>query len=105
MHVTMLLPHPALQPYVLRYLALEADLRSRLEQYVSPPDGPVLIVLLEGTHQAGVLGGPLAPVPPAFLMGRYDHAALIVLVGRLRAFMIQFTAPACIASSASSYAS
>lgn len=92
MRVTTLLPHPALRPCVLRYLTLEADIRAPLEQCVAPPGGPVLIVLLEGTHQAGVLGGTLEPVPPAFLMGRYDRAALNVLVGRLRAFMVQFTA-------------
>ncbi len=91
MRLTTLLPHPALRPYVLRYIALEADIPSPLEQY-GPPDGPVLIALLEGTPQAGVLGGTLAPVPPAFLMGRLDRAALNLIVGRLRAFMVQFTA-------------
>jgi hypothetical protein len=92
MRLTTLLPHPSLRPFVLRYLIVEAELLSPLEQCVSPPDGAVLIVVLQGTYQTGVLGATIEPVPSAFLMGRYDRAVPSVLAGRLRAFMVQFAA-------------
>jgi AraC-like DNA-binding protein len=91
MRVTFLLPHPALRPHVARYIALDAHCPYPLEQRVAPSGGPVLVVLLEGRQQAGCLHGPLAPMPPAYLLGHLDRAALNVLAGRIRSFMIQFT--------------
>lgn len=92
MRVTTFLPHPALRPWVARYLALDADLPDPLEQTVAPSGGPVLVVLLEGTQRAGMLHGTLTPMPPAYLLGHLDRAALNALSGRLRSFMVQFTA-------------
>lgn len=91
MRVTSLLPHPALRPHVVRYITLDADCPSPLEQRVAPSGGPVLVVLLEGRQQAGTLDGPLAVMPPAYLLGHLDRAALNVLEGRIQSFMIQFT--------------
>lgn len=90
MRVTNILPHPALRPHVARYLTLDADFPSPLEQRVAPSGGPILVVLLEGKQQAGVLHGPLNPMPRAYLLGHLDRAALNVLAGRVRSFMIQF---------------
>ncbi len=92
MRATSLLPHPALRPYVARYLGVDAAFPAPVEQRVSPWIGPVLVVLLEGTQQAGVVGGALERMPPAYLIGRLDRAALNVFGGQLRSFMIQFTA-------------
>jgi AraC-like DNA-binding protein len=92
MRLTTLLPHPTLRPYVLRYLVLEADFPAPFEQCVGPPGGPGLVVLLEGAQQAGMLGGTLDPMPPAYLLGRLDHAAYNVLAGQFRSFMVHFTA-------------
>ncbi len=92
MRATSLLPQPALRPHVVRYLSVDAEFSALTEQRVSPCRGPVLVVLLEGTQQAGVLGGTLDRMPPAYLIGHLDRAALNVLVGPLRSFMVQFTA-------------
>ena len=91
MNVTTILPHPALRPHVARYITLDADFPSPLEQRVAPSGGPVLVVLLEGTQQAGTLHGPLTVMPPAYLLGHLDRAALNLLAGRIRSFMIHFT--------------
>ncbi len=92
MRATVLAPHPALRPYVVRYLSVDGTFPAPVEQRVSPSIGPVLVVLLEGTQLAGVLSGSLDRMPPAYLIGCLDRAAVNVLVGPLRSFMVQFTA-------------
>lgn len=91
MRTTTIQPHPALRPYINRYLTLDVDLPAPMEQCVGPSGGPVLVVLLEGAQEAGVLGGVLGPMPRAYLLGQLDRAALNRLHGRVRAFMVQFT--------------
>lgn len=92
MHITSVLPHPALRPYIVRYLLATGDLPSTFEQCTGPAGGPAIVVLLEGTQWGASPGGVLDRFPPAYLCGQIDRALLTVLSRRVRVFAVHFTA-------------
>jgi AraC-like DNA-binding protein len=92
MHMTTLQPHPALQPYVVRYLNATADYSIPSVQMTGPAGGPALIVLMEGAQRVGARGGALQPTPVAYFAGNLDRALPTLFAGRVRIFAVHLTA-------------
>ena len=94
MHVTTLLPHPALRPHVVRYISIVADLPVPFEQRVGPGGGggPALVVVMGGVQRVAVPGGVLDRVPSAYLAGHLDRALPTMLAGSIRVFIVHLTA-------------
>jgi AraC-like DNA-binding protein len=92
MRIEFLRPHPALRPYVVRYLALATDTVAAIDQHIGPAGGPALVVITRGTQMGAATRDALEKTPPAYLCGHLDRALLTVFAERCRSFIVHFTA-------------